>query len=84
MEAHSLSPQYLLVADDSHSSQIPRVWLEGDFAAGLRGSGPAGDPVLQPASNERWGSHVRVPDRVRYGVAQPDGVLAGVRLPNRP
>jgi hypothetical protein len=32
MEAHSLSPQYLLVADDSHSSQIPSVGREGDFA----------------------------------------------------
>ena len=38
MEAHSLSPQYLLVVDDSHSSQIPGVRLEGDFAAGLRRS----------------------------------------------
>jgi hypothetical protein len=38
MEAHSLSPQYLLVVEGSHSARIVGVWLEGDFAAGLRGS----------------------------------------------
>jgi hypothetical protein len=36
MEAHSLSSQYLLVADDSHSSQIPSVGREGDFATAQR------------------------------------------------
>jgi hypothetical protein len=40
MEANSLSPRCLLVADDSQRSPTPSVHLEGDFAAGLRGSVP--------------------------------------------
>jgi hypothetical protein len=40
MEAHSLSSQYTLAANDSDSSnarQQPNMWYDGDFAAGCRG-----------------------------------------------
>jgi hypothetical protein len=40
MEAHSLSPQSLLHADDSHSSPVPNIGLEGDFGAGVRRLAP--------------------------------------------
>jgi hypothetical protein len=42
MEAHSLSPRRALPVSSGHESNIRNrssAWFEGDFAAGLRGSG---------------------------------------------